>query len=292
MNRSTGNSSRSANGLGRSTVPYVPIVAVLLAGVGFVLIRRSVLSSVSDSIVSSLATAAKTVLWAIFIPIAFVGDLAIRGVLKFFDKPFNPPLTDGSVISVEEVRQRVDRLVEKGYEETASSGHELLIQIAQWSLGALIILLPATLLGFLFMRSFRGRRRPGHGSTPVDRGSVREDVDVASDLAGLLRKLLPGWSKRSSGRRAYRLPDGPSGVVDALAVYYDMLLAAERRGLQRGPEVTASEFQTTLEATFPRGLVQAATGAFNRALYGNHPAQGDRIAGMRAELNAAISKPN
>jgi hypothetical protein len=113
------------------------------------------------------------------------------------------------VTSVEEIRQRVDNLVENGYEETASSGHDLLIQIARWSLGALIILLAATLLGFLFMRSFRGRRWPGHGSTPVDRGSVREEADVASDLAGLLRKLLPHWSNESSGQRTLRTAGRP-----------------------------------------------------------------------------------
>jgi hypothetical protein len=291
LNRTNTNGSHSANKFGRSTVPYVPIAVVLLAGVAFVLIRKGVLSSVSDSTVSSLAAAARTLLWAIFIPIAFVGDLAIRCVLKFFDKPFNPTTTDGSVTSVEEIRQHVDNLVENGYEETARSGHDLLIQIARWSLGALIILLAATLLGFLFMRSFRGRRRPGHGSTPVDRGSVREEADVASDLAGLLRKLLPHWSNESSGQRTYTLPDGPKGVVDALAFYYDLLTAAEGRGLRRATGVTPSEFETTLEAAFPRGLVRAATGAFNRVLYGNHPAHGDHLAGMRAELDAAMSEP-
>jgi hypothetical protein len=290
INRSTANDSQSANRLGRSTVPYFPIIVVLMAGVAFVLIRKGALSSVSDSAVSSLASAAKAVLWAIFIPIAFVGDLAIRGVLKFFDKPFNPPTTDGSVISVEEIRQRVDGLVEKGYEKTVASGHDLLIQIARWSLVALIVLLAASLLWLLFVRSLRNRGKHGRGSTAADRGSVREEADVASDLAGLLKKLLPRWGKRSSGRRGYSLPDGPRGVVDALAVYYDMLLAAEKRGLRRGPGVTASEYQSTLEATFPRGLVRTATGAFNRALYGNHPTQGDSIAGMRAELNAAMTE--
>ena len=78
--------------------------------------------------------------------------------------------------------------------------------------------------------------------------------------------------------------------MDALAVYYDMLTAAEGRGLRRAVGVTASEFQTTLEATFPRDLVRTATGTFNRALYGNHPAQHDRIAGMRAQLDAAMSE--
>ena len=79
--------------------------------------------------------------------------------------------------------------------------------------------------------------------------------------------------------------------MDALAFYYDLLTAAEGRGLRRATGVTPSEFETTLEAAFPRGLVRAATGAFNRALYGNHPAHGDHIAGMRAELDAAMSEP-
>jgi hypothetical protein len=292
INRSTGNDSQSANRLGRSTTPYVPIAAVLLAGVAFVLIRKGVLSNVSDSAVSSLASATKAVLWAIFIPIAFVGDLAIRGFLKIFDKPFNPPTTDGSVFSVEEAQQAADRLFDDApIEETASSGHDLLIQIAQWSLGAFIVLLAAALLGFLFMRSFRGRRRPGSSSAPVDRDSVREEADVASDLSGLLRKLLPHWGNAPSDQRAYTLPDGPKGVVDALAFYYDLLTAAEGRGLQRESGVTATEFQTTLEATFPRSLVHAATRAFNHALYGNHPAHDDYLAGMRAELDAAMSEP-
>ena len=293
ISRSLASGSRSASKLGRSAVPYVPIVAVLLAGVAFSLLRQGQLSSISDTALSSLASVARVVLWAIFIPIAFVGDLAIRGFLKIFDKPFNPPTTDGSVFSVEEAQQAADRLFDEApVEETVASGNDLLIQIAQWSAGILIVVLAASLLSILFVRSFRNRRRAGHGSTPIDRGSVREDADVASDLAGLLGKLLPGWRKRSSGRRAYQLPDGPSGVVDALAVYYDMLTAAEKRGLHRMPGVTPSEYQTTLESAFPIALVRTATGAFNRALYGNHPALGDSIAGMRAALNAATSEPS
>lgn len=291
INRSLANGSRSASRLGRSAVPYAPIVAVLLAGVAFVLVRQGALSNMSDAAVSSLASAVRTVLWAIFIPIAFVGDLAIRGFLKIFDKPFNPPTTNGSVFSVEEAQQAADRLFdETPVEETVASGHDLLIQIAQWSAAILIVVLAASLLSFLFVRSFRNRGKHGSGPTNIDRGSVREEADIASDLAGLLKKLLPGWSKGSSGRRAYRLPDGPIGVVDALAVYYDILSAAEKRGLRRGPEVTATEFQKTLETAFPIALVRAATGAFNRALYGNHPTLGDSIAGMRAELNAAKSR--
>ncbi len=102
---------------------------------------------------------------------------------------------------------------------------------------------------------------------------------------------MPNWRNTPSGQRAYTLPDGPKGVVDAQAFYYDLLTAAEKRGLQREAGVTATEFQTTLEATFPSGLVQAATRAFNHALYGNHPAHGDHVADMRAELDIAMSEP-
>jgi hypothetical protein len=73
--------------------------------------------------------------------------------------------------------------------------------------------------------------------------------------------------------------------VDVLRLYYDLLTLADKRGLRRRSNETATEFQQKLEGLFPRDLVHMTTEAFNRAFYGHHPASGEQIARMRSHMN-------
>ena len=104
------------------------------------------------------------------------------------------------------------------------------------------------------------------------------------DIAKLMLKLIPDWMGKREGRRAFRLPAGPPGVVDILRMYYDLLALAEDKGYRRRGSQTATEFQGSLERAFPANLVRAVTAAFNRACYGYYPATKEQIAQMRSSL--------
>ena len=73
------------------------------------------------------------------------------------------------------------------------------------------------------------------------------------------------------------LPDGPPGIVEPMRLYYRMLDAAERRGVARLPHQTTQEYRGPLSRLFPSHIVATVTHAFDRAFYGNHPADMDRL---------------
>ena len=287
IHRMSSNVSRTARRGGLSTLMFGPVSAVVLIGIMFSLLQRGALSRVSDPALSALRTVVEGVLWLVLVPIAFVVDLAIQGVLKFFDRPFSPEPANQTEITVEEIREGIDQLALEEAElaeEGVRTGYSLLLQIIEWSVLIGIALVVGTIVLVLFLRANRRRTRGAAAKERGDRESVRGGADLASDLGRMLSKLVPGWLGRSGEAHTFALPDGHPGVVDALRIYYQMITIAERRGFHRRPYETASEFQTTLEAVFPRDLVRMATSAFNRAFYGNHPALKERITQMRTSL--------
>ena len=62
-----------------------------------------------------------------------------------------------------------------------------------------------------------------------------------------------------------------------MRLYYQMLDAAERRGISRLPHQTTQEYRGPLSRLFPHDIVAAVTHAFDRAFYGNHPADTNRL---------------
>ncbi len=153
--------------------------------------------------------------------------------------------------------------------------------------GALLLFLILLAIYLMWRSTQRLMRRP---AGQAQRESVREEVELLSHLANLLSQLVPNLKGRlRKRRRVYGLPDGPSGVVSALRMYYELLTVAEENDIRRGAPDTASEFRPTLRKMFPTGLVEAATSAFNRALYGHHPASEEDVAEMRSMFDAVVS---
>ena len=263
------------------------VSGVVLAGLVATLLQRDFLSPVMGALKALLLG----ILWAIFIPIAFVLDAFMNALLGFFDRPFEPEISE----SQEQVRDTFNRFpqalsetVEE--EEQAVETAVNLFEVAQWALLAVGALLVAGLLLYLLVRTSRrsGTSRPEQG--PAERESIREGADLASDLARLLWGLTPGWLKGGGRRSGFGLPEGPKGIVEALRIYYALVATAEKRGFRRSPHETATEFQRTLEAVFPRDLVRMSTAAFNRAFYGHHPATEEEIAHMRSSLKGLASR--
>ena len=251
---------------------------VLTLGVAFSLLSKGVLSSISGPASSLLGKVAAVIFWAIVVPIGTLFNLAIAAFLKFFSRPFDPEM-ESSEITVEEIREGVQQnALEEAElaEEGVQTGYALLLQIIEWGVISILGAITLVVAVFLFSRAYRRMLKPPDGKDGPDRESVREDADPLSDLGGLLSKLGMRWTRRRK-HEDMPLPDGPPGIVEPMRLYYQMLDAAERRGVARLPHQTTQEHRGPLSRLFPTDIVAAVTHAFDRAFYGNHPADANRL---------------
>ncbi len=265
---------------GWQSVLLGPVSIVLTLGIAFSLVSRGVLSGISGPASSLLEKVATVVFWAIVAPIATLLNLAMAGLLKFFSRPFDPEAFQQSEITVEEVREGVQLAANEEAElaeEGVQTGYALLLQIIEWGVISILGAITLVVAVFLFSRAYRRMLKPPDGKEGPDRESVREDADPLSDLGELLSKLGGRWARRRK-REQMPLPDGPPGIVEPMRLYYQMLDAAERRGVARLPHQTTQEHRGPLSRLFPNDIVAAVTHAFDRAFYGNHPADANRLA--------------
>ena len=266
------------------------VSAVLVVGLLFSLVPRGLSSVVSAPLEAALGIVGQAVFWVIVVPISLVFNTLDYLVTLVFSRDVDfaefasqaSPRGFQSVTSTGEeiIPEFTDELIRQP--EEAEAGVELFAILNQ----ALVIFFMVVLAVVVFLVLSKALRRFS-GSVTGSRGepeSLSREARPASDVAGLLFRLLPEWLKRRRRRTGPRLPDGPPGVVNALRIYYQLLVLAEEKGIGRRSHETAAEFQKALEGLFPRNLVRLATEAFNRACYGNYPATDQQIAQMRASL--------
>ena len=281
LQESTSRSSKKGNW---QSILLGPVSIVLTLGVAFSLVSRGFLSSISGPASSLLGKVAAVLFWAIVVPIGTLFNLAIAAFLKFFSRPFDPESMQQSEITVEQVREGVQQAALEEAElaeEGVQTGYALLLQIIEWTVIAILAAIVLVVAVFLFSRAYRRMLKPPN-ARDVDRESVREDADPLSDLGALLSKLGGRWTRRR--KPSPPLPDGPPGIVEPMRLYYQMLDAAERRGIARLPHQTTQEYRGPLSRLFPNDIVAAATHAFDRAFYGNHPADREQIAEMSSSV--------
>ena len=278
MHRLFEGTSRTAKAGSWRAILLGPVSIVLTLGVAFSLLTRGVLSSISEPASALFGKVAAVILWAIVVPVGTLFNVAVAGFMKFFSRPYDPAFEQQTEITVEQVREGVqEAALEEAElaEEGVQTGYALLLQIIEWGvisiLGAIVLVVAV----FLFSRAYRRMIKPPDGPDGPDRESVREDADPLSDLGGLLSKLGVRRSRRRKPEPP--LPDGPPGIVEPMRLYYQMLDAAERRGIARLPHQTTQEHRGPLSRLFPHDIVAAVTHAFDRAFYGNHPADMDRL---------------
>ena len=282
MHRLYEGTSRTAKAGGWQGILLGPVSIVLTLGVAFSLLSRGILSGISGPASTLLGKVAAVIFWAIVVPIGTLLNLAIAGFMKFFSRPFDPEAMQQSEITVEQVREGVQQAAFEEAElaeEGVQTGYALLLQIIEWTVIAILAAIVLAVAAFLFSRAYKRMLKPSE-TAGVDRESVREDADPLSDLGELLSKLGGRWSRRRKRGLAQILPDGPPGIVEPLRLYYQMLDAAERRGMARLPHQTPQEYRGALARLFPTDIVTAATHAFDHAFYGNHPADREQIAEM------------
>ena len=258
------------------------VAAITAFGLLVGLIDRGVLSYLSAPAAAALEALARGIIWAIIAPIAFVFETVFGWIANLFDFTQSPGQPQEATELTSEMREMLEELQEE--QEPASDILAVVIQVIEWALVAIF----ALVAGAVVIRAFR-RLLGGHEAG--DRGrrdSVAATAEPLSDAARLALRLVPSVLKRPKTKR-YRVPDGPQGVVEACRLYYDMLDAADQRGIVRPPHHTPTEFQPTLERTFPPSVVRPSTHAFNLAIYAHAPAEPSRIRGLRESMKAAIA---
>ena len=256
------------------------VAAIVALGLLFSLLQRDALAAIAAPLLWALNMLATAVFYVLIIPLAYLIDFLVNGLIAFFRwlrvepqaeaAPFAPDVSGGL------------QMLERGEGEPAAL---LLLQVLQWSLVAAIVIAALAVMALAYKR----RHRRIADAVDGERESVREDADAAYDLANLLFNLLPARFRRRRSGRALRVPSDDPNIADVFRIYFGMLTLAEKRGAPKPSAETPSEYQGALEGIFPAWLARAATRAFERACYGHRPTERARIEEMRAELERAAA---
>ena len=258
------------------------VAAITAFGLLVALINRGVLTFLSKPATAALEALARGVLWGIIAPIAFVFDVVVGwliSLLGIFRGEQEQP-------QEEEINPEIQGFLETLQEEqaAASEGFATVLQIIEWALVAIVVVIVLLILGRAFRRVLRGRDRGTEGR----RDSMAQDANPVGDVAKLALRLVPDVLKRPQ-RKGYRVPDGPPGIVEAFRLYYDLLDTAEEQGITRRKYDTPTEFQGRLEGTFPSDVVRPSTETFNLAIYADVPADRSSIGRLRQSLKDATA---
>ena len=258
------------------------VAGITTFGLLVALVNRGVLSFLSKPATAALEALARGVLWGIIAPIAFVFDVVVGwliSLLGIFRGEREQP-------QEEEINPEIQGFLETLQEEqaAASEGFATVLQIIEWALVAIVVVIVLLILGRAFRRVLRGRDR----GTDGQRDSMAQDANPVGDVAKLALRLVPDVLKRPQ-RKGYRVPDGPPGIVEAFRLYYDLLDTAEEQGITRRKYDTPTEFQGRLEGTFPSDVVRPSTETFNLAIYADVPADRSSIGRLRQSLKDATA---
>ena len=258
------------------------VAGITTFGLLVALVNRGVLSFLSKPATAALEALARGVLWGIIAPIAFVFDVVVGwliSLLGIFRGEREQP-------QEEEINPEIQGFLETLQEEqaAASEGFATVLQIIEWALVAIVVVIVLLILGRAFRRVLRGRDR----GTDGQRDSMVQEANPVGDVAKLALRLVPDVLKRPQ-RKGYRVPDGPPGIVEAFRLYYNLLDTAEEHGITRRKHDTPTEFQGRLEGTFPSDVVRPSTETFNLAIYADVPADRSSIGRLRQSLKDATA---
>ena len=161
-----------------------------------------------------------------------------------------------------------------------------LVFILQFVRYGLVIATIVVVSIFLYVLARKLAKKLKKDDDDADRESIFDEMNFASDIGDLFSDFMSNVRDlfKGAGRRVFRLPEGPPGVVEALRLYYQMLTTAEQNEVPRPDHYTPNEFRRDLRRVFPNELVEPATEAFNRAQYGDIPTASEEITKMRASF--------
>ena len=257
------------------------VIAVLVVGGMFGFLQQDLLAFVTYPIRFVFDKVVEGLLIIVGVPLVVVLEF-INGVMAaIFSRPFEPDFgPEATPTPTPTPGLRTEFLpVGSGPEVRAP---DFLVQATRFVRYGLVIATVVVISIFLYVLMRKLGRKLKRDDEP-DREAL-EDMNFASDIGDLFSDLLSNVRDlfKGAGRKVFRLPAGPPGVVEALRLYYQMLTTAEQNEVSRPDHYTPDEFRGNLRSVFPNELVEPATDAFNRAHYGDIPATNEEITQMRA----------
>ncbi len=140
--------------------------------------------------------------------------------------------------------------------------------VVRYMMASMVLVGLAVITGFLFQRF---QKRPDSGE---NKESVYTEGRLASDLGNLIGSM---FRRRGSGR-AVRTNE------PARRLYFEMLAAAEARGVERRPTETPLDLSPRLQTTFRSETPGEITALFDDVRYGGMDAEEEEVRRLRAEF--------
>ena len=259
----------------------VAVIAVLVVGGMFGFLQQDLLEFVTYPIRFVFDKVVEGLLIIVGVPLVVVLEAINTVMAAIFGRPFEietPPEATPTP-TPEPGTPVVFNVPGSGPEVRAP---DFLVQVTRFVRYGLVIATVVVVSIFLYVL-MRKIGRKLKREDDADREAL-EDMNFASDIGDLFSDILSNVRDlfKGAGRKVFRLPAGPPGVVEALRLYYQMLTTAEQNEVARPDHYTPNEFRRDLRSVFPNELVEPATDAFNRAQYGDIPATNEEITQMRA----------
>ena len=261
------------------------VIGVLVVGGMFGFLQQSWLEWVTTPVKFVFDRVIEGVLLIIGVPLVLV----LEGINSAMDAFFNPveeppPEFDATPTPTPTPGPPVDFGFGGGGFDNARAP-DFLLFILQFVRYGLVVATVVVVSIFLYVLARKVARKLRRDDEP-DRESILDEMNFASDIGDLFSDFMSNVRDlfKGAGRRIFRLPEGPPGVVEALRLYYQMLTTAEQNEVPRPDHYTPNEFRRDLRRVFPNELVEPATDAFNRAQYGDIPTTSDEITKMRASF--------
>ena len=260
------------------------VIGILMVGGMFGFLQQSLLEFVTSPIKFVFDRVVEGILLIIGVPLVLV----LEGINSAMDAFFNPvesePLPEATVTPTPTPGPAQDFGFGGGGAGDVRAP-EFLVFITRFVRYGLVVATAVVVSIFLYVLMRKLAKKFKREDEP-DRESILDEMNFASDIGDLFSDLMSNVRDlfKGAGRRIFRLPEGPPGVVEALRLYYQMLTTAEQNEVVRPDHSTPNEFRRDMRRVFPNELVEPATDAFNRAQYGDIPATSEEIATMRASF--------
>ena len=257
------------------------VIAVLVVGGMFGFLQQDLLEFVTSPIRFVFDKVVEGLLIIVGVPLVVVLEF-INGVMAaIFSRPFEPEIGPEATPTPTPQPGTPITFIPGG-SGPAVRAPDFLLLVTQFVRYGLVVATVVVISIFLYVIMRKIRRRLKR-EDDADREAL-EEMNFASDIGDLFSDLLSNVRDlfKGAGRKVFRLPAGPPGVVEALRLYYQMLTTAEQNAVARPDHYTPTEFRGDLRSVFPNELVEPATDAFNRAHYGDIPATNEEITQMRA----------
>lgn len=262
------------------------VVGILVAGGMFGFLQQEFVELVTSPIRFVFTRLVEGVLLIVSFPIILALEGVNSVIAAVFSRPFEVPIEPEATATPTPTPGPAQDFGFGGGGAFDPKAPSFLVFILQFVRYGLVIAALVVVSIFLYVIARKIARKLKKKDDEGDRESIFDETNFASDIGDLFSDFMSNVRDlfKGAGRRVFRLPEGPPGVVEALRLYYQMLTTAEQNEVPRPDHYTPNEFRRDLRRVFPNELVEPATEAFNRAQYGDIPSSGEEITKMRASF--------